>query len=330
METEQYDLVILAGGTGRVTLPGRNPEPRALAPLKGRRLLHYILQAAKDSGRIRRAVVVTHPAKVGAFRAAFPAARLVWREVTDDGSPRVAETVRRAVAAGQEFSPWPADSQVGQGLPDAAEAGTEPLPLPLYVTQCAGTMPEGGWAGMRLAQFLRWKETGAPLTGKLRVVVSMEDLPFLTGEALKDFTGRAERLDADGVYSLVTKASCLREFPDLRRTFFHLAEGDFTGGNLSLIASTVFPACVTRMAEVYAMRKNVVKLAGWLGGGIILKFLLHRLSLADVERKASETFGLKGRCVISEYASVGTDLDRPEEWAKAEKYMGKGTVSPEK
>ena len=58
--------------------------------------------------------------------------------------------------------------------------------------------------------------------------------------------------------------------------------------------------------------------------------LLHRLSLADVERKASETFGLKGRCVISEYASVGTDLDRPEEWAKAEKYMGKGTVSPEK
>ena len=43
------------------------------------------------------------------------------------------------------------------------------------------------------------------------------------------------------------------------------------------------------------------------------------LSLADVERKASETFNLKGRCVISDYASVGTDLDRAEEWPKAEK-----------
>ena len=50
-----------------------------------------------------------------------------------------------------------------------------------------------------------------------------------------------------------------------------------------------------------------------------MKFLLHRLSLADVERKASETFNLKGRCVISDYASVGTDLDRAEEWPKAEK-----------
>ncbi len=319
MEREQYDLVILAGGTGRVTLPGRNPEPRALAPLKGRRLLHYILQAAQDSGRIRRAIVVTHPDKVAAFRAMYPAAHLVWRDVTDDGTPRVEKTVRNAVAAGHEFSPWQEDFTLKQGLPDAAEAEPEPLPLPLYVTQCAGTMPEGGWTGMRLAQFLRHRETGTPLTEKLRVVVSMEDLPFLTGEALQDFIGRAERIDADGVYALVTKASCLREFPDLKRTFFHLTEGDFTGGNLSLIASTVFPACVTRMAEVYAMRKNVGKLAGWLGGGIIVKFLLHRLSLADVERKASETFNLKGRCVISDYASVGTDLDRAEEWPKAEK-----------
>ena len=49
--------------------------------------------------------------------------------------------------------------------------------------------------------------------------------------------------------------------------------------------------------------------------------LLHRLSLADVEKKVSELFGYRGRAVITDYACIGTDLDKAEEWAEAEKYL---------
>ena len=107
----------------------------------------------------------------------------------------------------------------------------------------------------------------------------------------------------------------------MRRTFFHLKEGDFTGGNVSLVSVNLFPGCIEKMKEVFALRKNPVKLAAWLGPFFILKMLLHRLSLEDVERKVSELFGYRGRAVITDHACIGTDLDKAEEWAEAEKYL---------
>ena len=131
----------------------------------------------------------------------------------------------------------------------------------------------------------------------------------------------AEAAEADGVYAIVRKEACLREFPSLRRTFFHLKEGDFTGGNVSLVSVKLFPGCIEKMKEVFALRKNPVKLAAWLGPFFILKMLLHQLSLEDVERKVSELFGYRGRAVITDHACIGTDLDKAEEWAEAEKYL---------
>lgn len=302
----RYDLVILAGGTGCISLPGRQPEPRALAPLRGRRLLSYLVRAAAASGRIRRVLVVTHPDKAAAFRAAVPSFRFYGRDTGADGTDGALAAVERAEAGGTEFR--------------AAPAPASPAPLPLYLTVCAGTMGEGGWTGVRLARFLRREEEGTPPAEPLRVVTAMEDIPFLTGEALADFIDRAEPLEADCVYSLVRKEACRKEFPALRRTYFHLTEGNFTGGNLALIRDRVFPACLPRMAEVYALRKDIPRLAGWLGLSMIVKFLFRRLSLADVERKASRTFGLTGRCVLMEYACIGTDLDRGEDWPAAEAY----------
>ncbi|XOQ52060.1 MAG: NTP-transf-3 domain-containing protein [Succiniclasticum sp.] len=308
MKQIQYDLVILAGGTGCISLPGRQPEPRALAPLKGRRLLYYMARAAAASRRIRRVIVVTHPDKVAAFRAAFPTIRYYRRDTAADGTPQAIASATQTETAGREFTPEP--------------AGTGPVPpLPVCLTECAGTMGEVGWAGLRLARILRQEEDGTPLTEPIQVAVTMEDVPFLTGEAIADFVGRAEALGADGVYPLVTKESCRREFPTMRRTYFHLAEGDFTGGNLVFVRDSVFPSCLVRIAEVYKLRKNVPKLAGWLGFSMIVKFLLRRLSAADVEQKVSRTFGLKGRCIQTDYACIGTDLDRAEDWPAAEAYI---------
>ena len=155
----------------------------------------------------------------------------------------------------------------------------------------------------------------------IRVVTVCDDVPFLTGKALDDFIARAEVLDADGVYAVVRKEACVRDYPSLKRTFFHLREGDFTGGNVSMVSSTLFPDCIEKMKQVFALRKNPLKLAGWLGVPFILKMLLRRLSLKDVETKVSALFGYKGRAVMTDYACIGTDLDRAEEWPEAEKYL---------
>ena len=257
----KYDLIILAGGAGTVTLPGQGERARALAELKGRRLLDYIVDGVRESSRVASVVLVTHSAPLEAFRQA-------------------------AVA-----------------VPG------------LLLCACDGSMAECAAAAIRR---LREQPGHEKIT---KVATVCDDLPFLTGAALDDFIARAEAAEADGVYAIVRKEACLREFPSLRRTFFHLKEGDFTGGNVSLVSVDLFPGCIEKMKEVFALRKNPVKLAAWLGPFFILKMLLHQLSLEDVERKVSELFGYRGRAVITDHACIGTDLDKAEEWAEAEKYL---------
>ena len=60
----KYDLVILAGGGGTVSLPGQGQRARALAELKSRRLLDYIMDAVKQSKRIASVVLVLAAAAV--------------------------------------------------------------------------------------------------------------------------------------------------------------------------------------------------------------------------------------------------------------------------
>jgi len=255
----KYDLVILAGGGDAVSLPGQERCARALAELKGRRLLDCIIEGIRGSSRIASVLLVTHSSHLEAFRQA--------------------------------------------GVPD------------LLLCSCDGSMAECAATAIRELQ----KRPGHEYIAK--VVTVCDDLPFLTGAALDDFIARAEATEADGVYAIVRKEACLREFPSLQRTFFHLKEGDFTGGNVSLVSVTLFPDCIEKMKEVFALRKKPLKLAAWLGPFFIAKLLSRQLSLRDVEQKVSDLFGYRGRAVISDYACIGTDLDKTEEWAEAEKYL---------
>ena len=255
----KYDLVILAGGGGTVSLPGQGQRARALAELKGRRLLDYIMDAARQSRRIASVALVTHGTQLAGFR-------------------------------------------------QAAVPG-------LLLCACDGSMAECAAAAIRKLRELPGHENIK------KVATVCDDLPFLTGAALDDFIAKAEEPDADAAYAIVRKEACLRDYPSLRRTFIHLKEGDFTGGNVSLVSVSLFPGCTEKMKEVFALRKQPLRLAAWLGPAFILKLLFRQLPLADVEQKVSALFGYRGRAVITDYACIGTDLDRAEEWAEAEKYL---------
>lgn len=174
-----YDLVILAGGAGTVSLPGQGQRARALAMLKGRRLLEYIREAVRQSRRVASVVLVTHSAHVNAFR---------------------------------------------QAAPD------------LLLCVCDGSMAECAAAAI---QKLREQPGHENIT---RVVTVCDDLPFLTGEALDDFIARAEAAEADGVYAIVRKEACLRDYPTLRRTFFHLKKGTLPAATFRWFPFPCFPA----------------------------------------------------------------------------------------
>ena len=157
------------------------------------------------------------------------------------------------------------------------------------------------------------------------LLVATSDLPFLTGPITADFVrdalAKAAQTNADILYPIVPVAECYARFPHVKRTSLRLREGVFTGGNLMLIRPSFLLARREWIAESYAARKSVLKIARILGPGAIVrlaisqKFAPNLLTLNWLENRVSGLIGATGRALVCHAPEIATDLDRPSDFA---------------
>ena len=155
------------------------------------------------------------------------------------------------------------------------------------------------------------------------VIFTTDDIPCITPAAVKDFVERAEVLGAQVCYTIIPKAAVEKDFPTAHRTYVKIADGKFTGGNVFLVDPRVIPQCRKQVEAVFAKRKDIFALCRWLGWSFIFKYAIGILNLAQVEKRASEIFGFTGRAIITNYAAIGMDVDKIEDWHLAEHYLEK-------
>jgi hypothetical protein len=77
---------------------------------------------------------------------------------------------------------------------------------------------------------------------------------------------------------------------------------------------------MAQMELAYVARKSPVKLAAILGFGTLLRVILGRaapqtLPIAALERAATRALKSRVRGVITQAAALGTDIDKPEQYA---------------
>lgn len=150
------------------------------------------------------------------------------------------------------------------------------------------------------------------------LLVVTADVPWLTGAAIERFVAGAKALvGRDGaparlVYPVVTEADARAQFPQQDRTYAALADGRFTGGNLALLRADAVPALLPLMERAYRNRKNPLALARLVGLGTLLRLLLGRASVPQLERRVSDLLGAPARALISHDACLAADVDRLE------------------
>ena len=69
----RYDAIILAGGRSPWLKEVCGTEFRCLAPLKGRRMVDYILDALLASDRVRRIVIAANAEAIAQLEGTLPA-----------------------------------------------------------------------------------------------------------------------------------------------------------------------------------------------------------------------------------------------------------------
>lgn len=174
---------------------------------------------------------------------------------------------------------------------------------------------DGGGLVTNLQRGLDYLNSSGP------VLIVTCDIPLLTAEALNAFLDRCGEGQADVFYPIVGRADSEARYPGLVRTYVKLADGEYTGGNLALLSPQVVRRHQDVLEQAVALRKNPVGLARLFGLGLLVKLLLGRLRIRDVEQRFEKAFGLRGKAVLCPYPEIGFDVDKPADLAVARRFL---------
>lgn len=161
-------------------------------------------------------------------------------------------------------------------------------------------------------------------------LVATSDIPFLTPDAVDDFVSTAAARNVDIGYPIVDMDAYKKRFADMKRTTVKLREGTFTGGNMMLLRTEFMVGQQVRIKQAYAARKNVLRLAMLLGPNVLMRLIVSQtlapsvLNLPLLEAAVGRVLGANATvaAVITQYPEIGTDVDKPDDIASAEKILG--------
>ena len=100
-----------------------------------------------------------------------------------------------------------------------------------------------------------------------------------------------------------------------------MQDGVFTEGNLFILRSQAIDRVLDLACQLVQRRKNPIAMGKLFGLGLVFKYLFGRLSIAMVEKRFQEMMGIRGRAIISPYAEVGVDVDKPSDLELAHRYL---------
>ena len=220
-----------------------------------------------------------------------------------DGETLLARVVRALRKAGVE----PAVSANHPAvLAEAARLGLAVVP------------PASGPSGSVAAAL---RALGAPL------LVTTADHALLEADWVRRFIADAQP-EADVAVLLARRAVVEAAAPGTRRTFLRFADGDWSGCNLFLLRTPRAAGAIGLWARVETDRKRPWRIVRRLGPGLLARYLLGRLSLADALRHLGSRGGVTAAAVASPFGLAAVDVDKPEDLELVRRIAGKHAPDP--
>lgn len=127
---------------------------------------------------------------------------------------------------------------------------------------------------------------------------------------------------ADVSVMLAERARVEADAPPSRRTWLKFADGDWSGCNLFYLATPEAAKAIALWKLVEADRKRPWRIVARLGPGLLLRFLLGRLTLADAVATLGRRAGITAAVVPAPNGLAAVDVDKPDDLALVRALVG--------
>jgi len=143
-----------------------------------------------------------------------------------------------------------------------------------------------------------------------KVLIVSADIPAITSEMIDWTVSNANESEQDLYYNIVRRENIEKRFPLSNRSFVHLKNGDYCGGDMHVVQINAITHNQSFWNEMLAARKNALKQASLIGFDVLFMLLIRQLTLETGVPKICKRLGIRGIAIESPYAEVAMDVDK--------------------
>lgn len=145
------------------------------------------------------------------------------------------------------------------------------------------------------------------------VLTVSSDIPMIKSEMIDWMVKENSGSDLELYYTVIPREVMEKRFPESKRSYTLLKDVELCGGDLNMIRASTVHSNVDLWDQLVASRKSVFKQAALLGYGNLLLLLSRQLTLDGAVKRVTEKMNITGKAVISPYAELGMDVDKPHQ-----------------
>lgn len=142
------------------------------------------------------------------------------------------------------------------------------------------------------------------------LLVTTGDHALLRPEWIQDFLARVPAT-ADVAVLLARRDAIETAAPGSRRTYLRFADGDWSGCNLFFLATPRAARVIGLWQDVERDRKRPWRIVRRLGPGLLLRYLLGRLPLAEAITHLGARAGVHAVAIAAQDGLAAVDVDKP-------------------
>jgi GTP:adenosylcobinamide-phosphate guanylyltransferase len=145
------------------------------------------------------------------------------------------------------------------------------------------------------------------------ILAVSSDIPGIKPEMVDWVVNTAMETDHDVYYCVITRQVMETRYPGSNRSYTHLKDGEFCGGDINVIRAATVLGEDSMWQKIIASRKNALKQAALIGFDTLFLVVTHLIDVKSAEKLVSKRLHVKGRVIVSPYAEVGMDVDKPHQ-----------------
>jgi GTP:adenosylcobinamide-phosphate guanylyltransferase len=176
---------------------------------------------------------------------------------------------------------------------------------PLFFIPNQGGMIDNISAGVRKLQEIK------PHVNHILAVSS--DIPSITGEMVDWLVDEVIKSDDHLYYCVVPREVMESRYPGSKRSYLRLKDLEACGGDMNAFKAELVSGDLEIWRRLAGTRKNVFKQAALIGFDTLFLVLLRRLTVEAAVQRVTRRLGIRGRAVISPYAELAMDVDKPHQ-----------------